>query len=347
MIKQQLEDFKETFDKALSNYFDSKIIEAKKIGETSEPMLKILKEFTIRGGKRVRPALVYNAYTCFSNEKLDEAIKAGIASELVQSFLLIHDDIMDNDELRRGKPTVHKIYSEYFNDSELGRSLAILCGDLSVSLANELLLSIDLPAERKIKAGILLNEVLNKVGFGQELDVISSKEKEITQEELFKIHRLKTAKYTFEGPLLIGATLGGATQKDLEILKGYSTPVGLAFQLQDDILGLFGDEKKLGKKVGSDIREGKKTLLILKAKEKCSTFEKRFLEKTLGNKNVSSDDIKKVREIVIATGSLDYNKSMIKNLLDEAKDELKDFNCSIEGKIFLLELADYLEKRDY
>ncbi len=188
---------------------------------------------------------------------------------------------------------------------------------------------------------------MNKVEFGQELDVVSSRKDEITKEEIFRIHKLKTSKYTFEGPLLIGALLGGAKQSDLEILKGYSTPLGLAFQLQDDILGVFGDESKLGKPVGSDIREGKKTFLLLKAKETCSKSDKKILESILGSKNLTAKNINKVREIITRSGSLEHNKQLIHELLKEAKDEISELEINGDGKTFMINLVDYLSERDY
>lgn len=347
MITQNLSEFKKDFDLVLEKYFDEKISEAKKSNEISKDTLEILKEFTTRGGKRIRPALLYHSYLCFSDVNKSEAVKAGISIELVQSFLLIHDDIMDNDDFRRGKPTVHKVYSKLFNDKKLAESLAILCGDLAISLANESLLSLSFSPDKKIKAGIYLNEVVNKVEFGQELDIMSVKQDSLSEESLLNIHKLKTSKYTFEGPLIIGAILGGANLNELEILKEFSTPLGIAFQLQDDILGLFGDELKLGKPIGSDIREGKKTLLILKAKEKCTLTERKILGQLLGKNDITKEEVKLIQDIVTKSGSLDYSKEKIKNTLNEAKDIISKLKVNPKNKEFFSELVDYLSERDY
>jgi len=133
---------------------------------------------------------------------------------------------MDNDKLRRGKPTVHEIYSKYFNNKHLGTSLAIICGDLAYSLAMEVLMDLDIDNEKKIEAAKILSRVLNKVSFGQELDIVSSHEKYVGEEEIALIHKLKTAMYTFDASLKIGATIAGANESEIQRLNRYSLLLG-------------------------------------------------------------------------------------------------------------------------
>lgn len=348
MIEKKLKIFKNDFDKELNNFFDEKIKYADIFDEISKDMLVILKDFTMNGGKRIRPALLYYGYKCFEkkiDKKKDIALlKAGLSIELMQSFLLIHDDIIDNDELRRNNPTVHKIYEKKYGKI-YGKSFGILAGDLAVCLANESILLIDVCDELKVKIGLILNNSIQKVIYGQELDTLSTINK-IDKTGLFKIHNLKTAKYTFEAPLLMGGALSNASEKDIEVLREYSYKMGIAFQLQDDILGLYGDEKKLGKPIGSDLKEGKKTLLFINAIENSSSFDKKYLNSVLGNKNIPKDDIKKVQKIVESSGSLAYSKKLIFEMANDAKNIVNKSNFEKDGKQFLIELTDYLINRE-
>ena len=167
------------------------------------------------------------------------------------------------------------------------------------------------------------------------------------EEELFLIHNLKTAMYTFEAPLKTGAILAGAKKEEMKAFEDYSGPLGQAFQLQDDILGLFGDQEKLGKPIGSDIREGKKTLLIIKAREKCGVGDRVFLDSVLGKPDAALSEIEKVRDIVIKTGSLDYSRKKIAELISKSRKAIENEKFYEPGKKFLLDLTCFLKDRDY
>ena len=348
MIAQLLDKFKDKFDKEIEIFFDSKLTNAKQTKEESSDMLNVLKKFTLSGGKRIRPALTYYGYQCFSNDQEEELMKACIAIELIQSHILIHDDIIDDDDFRRGKPTVHSIYREYFNDTKIGESIGLICGNLALNLAFELLLSIKkIPALRINEAARHLNETLKKVLFGQELDILSSNEKYVSEEELMLISHLKNSMYTFESSLTVGAMLAGADETIIKSLKNYSLPLGEAFQIQNDISGLFGDEKRIGKPVGSDLIEGKKTLLIIKALEYSNEEEKTFIENILGNDQVTSIELKKLKDIVVQTDSLGYSINKTKQSLYVSKKILENIELNKIGKDFLLNIIEYVEKRNY
>jgi len=163
------------------------------------------------------------------------------------------------------------------------------------------------------------------------------------------VHYYKTGKYTYETPLHTGAILAGASDDDLKALTEYAIPGGIAFQIQDDILGMFGDEYKIGKPADSDLSEGKKTLLIVKAFEKGDSLQKKILNKNLGSPKISSKDLREVRQIIIDTGSLEYSKKIALNLVNKAKERLQKYSHSNwipEGREFLDGIADYMIKRD-
>jgi len=348
-----LDNYKRLVEKELDLFFKDKLEKADKIDPSSKQMIELLKEFTLRGGKRLRAALVYYGYRCFSNKNLKEIIKASVTMELIQSYLLIHDDIIDNDDLRRNGPTLHISYKNIakrkykkIDSNHFGLSMAILAGDICAAFANEIMAKLKIKEKNKIQALNVLNHSLHHVIYGQVLDVLSEL-RIITNKDIEKIHRLKTATYTIESPLHIGALLAGAKQKHLKTLSNYAIPLGKAFQIKDDILGMFGEKEKVGKPVGSDIKEGKKNLLILKALESATPAQRQAIEEALGNQDLTKNQLNQVRAIVIKTGSLSYSQNLAKNLVKKAKSAIKSAKFRPVGKNFLLKIADYIEKRDY
>jgi geranylgeranyl diphosphate synthase type I len=347
-----LTSYKKAVEKELDTFFSEKYESAKNIDPYSAEMVSLLKDFTLRGGKRIRGALFYHGYICFSEENKEEILKMSMAIELLQSYLLIHDDIMDDDDFRRGKPSLHKSYEmiidKKFNVEDakhIGKSLAIVAGDICCAFSNEIFAKAKIPDDKKIKAITYLNHVVHKVCYGQALDILSCIREDIEHKDIEKINNLKTSTYTITGPLILGAIVAGADEDEIKKLEDIFSPLGEAFQLQDDILGLFGTEEKLGKPIGSDIREGKKTLLILKAIENASKEEKEFIKKSLGT-CVSKKEIEKIREIVKNTGSLDYCKKRMEEITYSSRSKAKDLILRDEGKTFILDLYSFLEKRD-
>jgi geranylgeranyl diphosphate synthase type I len=350
---RELLGYKRVVEKELNGFFDDKIRRAKLVDSSAAEMLELLKEYTLRGGKRIRAALIYFGYRCFSDKNLKEVVKASICAELIQTAVLIHDDLIDQDSLRRKGPTLHISYenigrkNNFKGDpAHFGASMSIIAGDAGYALANEILAKINIKNRYKVKAIEKFNYILRQVIYGQGLDILSE-QKEVTESDIEKIHHLKTATYTVQGPLHIGALLAGARKKHLDLLSGYALPLGKAFQLQDDILGMFGDEAKIGKPVGSDVKQGKKTLLILKALEKGSDKQKVFIKRHLGNARISKQQLEEFRKIIVDTGSLNYSKKLIKSLLDKSRNIILKAKLKPYGKKFLLDLAGFMEKREY
>ncbi|MFH0978847.1 MAG: polyprenyl synthetase family protein [Candidatus Woesearchaeota archaeon] len=336
---------KREIDHELERFFDARMKKAKGISPEAYEAFQILKEFNLRGGKRIRPMLTISSYRGFGG-KNKEITRAALAVELMESFLLIHDDIMDKDAMRRGGPTVHKIYETKFKGAEhYGNSLAIVVGDIASALGSEAIAETGFDARRRIEAIEKFNKVIINTCFGQILDLKSEmcypKERDIVQ-----IHTLKTAIYTIEGPLHIGAILAGASREQLRQLTRFAIPLGKAFQLKDDILGVFGSAKRIGKPVGSDIRQGKRTLLILKAMEKGNEEDRKLLKRCLGKKSLSSREINKVRIILRSTGSLQYSEQLVKENISLAKSALNEIRMEKESKEFLKGIADYVMERD-
>lgn len=352
---RNLNDFKSKIDIKLKKYLFKKANEAKKTSKIAEELMNHISDLTLRSGKRIRASLLYYSYLAHGGTKKEEALKASMAMELSETYLLIHDDIMDDDLFRRGGITIHNAYRQDFennfpekaNPRNFGNSMGILAGDIACALSNELLCEVNFEDKLKNKAICELNKVYSIEGYGQAMDIISGIKNNLDKDNLLKIHQLKTVPYTFDGPIKIGAMLAGADDKTIMQLSRYTVPLGTAFQIQDDILGMFGSEEKLGKPVTSDLKEGKKTLLIIHALEKATPEQKEIILFNLGNKRITTADLIKVRDIVKQTGSLKKSKDLARSLVKEAINELKKIKLQTEGKKYLLGIAEYMINREY
>lgn len=322
--------------------------------EKNKVLEKDIKECCMRGGKRLRPALVYYGYKLFSdNNKSDkEIIKMSIALELIHTFFLIHDDFMDKSNLRRRKKTIHEKYKDrYFakitnlkEAMHYGDSIAVLAGDYSHMLGIDAILSSSFSSEIKIKVIKKINEMISDTIVGQELDIkIQSLKSSISEADILAMYKLKTAKYSFYYPLQIGAILAESKIRYEKLISDYAISCGIAYQIKDDILDLF-ESKNTGKPYGLDVMEGKKTLLIIKAYEKASKEEKRVLEKTLGNNRIKTKDINKVKKIIEKTGAYEYCMKKNSEYINKAKKALnklaqKDLNKKVISHLEFL--ADF------
>ena len=343
--KSQLEPF-------LDAYFDAKIDEASKIHPEAVVLSEGVRRFIRNGGKRVRPAFAYSAYVASGGRSLEAILYASAALEVLHAWALIHDDIIDNANLRRGKPSVHKVFEDFhrkraFSGSagKFGTDAAILVGDLALTFADELLNTAPFPAERIRRAKEYYDLMKKQVIFGEYLDVVAPLKKQITERDLLTILEYKTAKYTVERPMHIGAVLAGAEEDTLRIFSSYAIPLGQAFQIQDDIMGTFSNEAKIGKPVDSDIKEGKRTLLVLKAYEFSKGAEKRLLDAVLGNQSAGEAEIEAARQIMRESGALEYSQELAYKLIKKAKGEILQAKLVEEGREYLLQAADYLLTR--
>ncbi|MHC1610527.1 MAG: polyprenyl synthetase family protein [Candidatus Methanospirareceae archaeon] len=353
-VSQLLAQYQTQINERLEAFFDNKIEEAARISSYAREVVADAKEYTLRGGKRLRPIFCIYGYKCLSDTDSEAIVEAAISVELMQSSLLVHDDIMDEDDLRRGKQTFHLVYKEMCErrfgmekSRKFGENIAIVAGDLLEAYGEEVLAKSSFKSEYVRRALAKYAGIVKSVGYGQILDITAERRGGFTEDEILMIYKLKTASYTVEGPLHIGALLAGAEEADLQILSEYGIPLGLAFQIQDDILGLFGSQEKIGKPVGSDIREGKKTLLILHALERCTEDEREQILRALGNEHVTVEEIDAVREIVRRTGSLDYSKKLVAEMTDKAVQAIKLSDFRREAKDSLVNIADFIKDREY
>ena len=353
--KEDLAKFKKTLDRELKKYLGQKVKEAAKVSPYSKELMDHIYDLTLRGGKRIRAALLYYSYVAHGGKNYKEALRAAMSMEMAETYLLIHDDIMDDDNLRRGGITIHESYKllaeEKFpskiNPGHLGLCAGMLAGNIASALSNEIITDLRINNTYKNRSLNELNKIYSTENIGQLLDIFSEIRDDVTKEDVIQVQEMKTVPYTFDGPIKIGAILAGADDKAVKQLEKYSYPLGTAFQIQDDILGMFGSEEKLGKPVTSDLKEGKKTLLILDALEKATPAQRGKILANLGNKRVGVNGLMQVRRIIEQTGSLEYSKKLAENLVKKSIKSLNGMSLQKEGKDFMLKIADYMVKRDY
>ena len=284
-------------------------------------------------GKRIRPALVLMSCDLFSGA-LESALNPAVAIEIFHNFTLVHDDIMDRSELRRGLPTVHIKYDE---------NIAILSGDVMSILASRLI---------NQSPGVVLHTVHDiftktaiQVCEGQQMDMNFEKQLTVPEADYLKMIELKTA-VLIAASLKIGALLGGASSKDSEDLYKFGRNLGIAFQLQDDLLDAFGDPTLVGKKLGTDIVDNKKTFLTIRALDLASPGQKAELESWLSKTDFDPDE--KIRAVMKIYEDLDIEKltqAMVKEYLDTAINNLKHLSRPEESKTELYNFAEFLMNR--
>ncbi|MDD5108106.1 MAG: polyprenyl synthetase family protein [Candidatus Omnitrophica bacterium] len=294
------------------------------LNKLSPVLSKNIKEFICRDGKRIRPVLFCIGYLGFSKKTPAGLYRSALSLELLHDFLLVHDDIIDKSATRRGKPSMHALLDHDFcrneKDKFSGQDLAVVTGDIIYAMAIDVFLTVKEDAKRKEDA--LKKLILSALytGGGEFIELISESKpiEKVSQKDIYKIYDYKTANYTFASPLTIGATLAGAKSSQIEKLYSYGMLLGRAFQIKDDIIGIFGKEKETGKSNVTDILEAKKTLLIWYAFGKASKTEKLMIKSILESKSVKSADIEKIRKIIVQSGALIYSQNQIKYLYSKA-----------------------------
>ncbi len=321
--------------------------------ERAQTLLDLLQEYTLRGGKRVRAILVVLGYMAVGGRDIKKARRGAVAMELIQDMLLIHDDVMDQGPIRRGGPSFHMMYEELHRSEGLrgdpeafGRNMAIIGGDLAESYGERALLDCGLPEERVQEALGIQTEMVRDTGYGQILDLYSEAKEGWTEEDVMKVHRYKTARYTIEAPLLIGAALSAPPDGRARALSEFGLPVGMAFQIVDDILGLYGDPARMNDKSSlSDLAEGKRTLLIIKALEGCDDAEGEIILSALGDSSVTEEKAEQVRQIVRGTGSLRYSRERAEHLTRQGMKALDHPGLDPDAVSLLKEIAQDLVGR--
>jgi len=302
--------------------------------------------FVLRGGKRLRPLFGYWAFVAAGGVDRDEVVAALASLEFVQASALIHDDVMDDSDTRRGEPATHRRFAGVHADSgwsgdpdAFGAASAILLGDLCMVWSDELLQACGLDGASVARARTVFDAMRTEVIVGQYLDVLTQATGETSVQRAAKVARYKSAKYTVERPVLLGAALAEADQAVQDAYSAYGLPLGEAFQLRDDILGVYGDPARTGKPAGDDLREGKRTYLVASAFESATATDRARLIAGLGDPALDKPGVEQLREIIEQTGALERTEQRITELTAEALAALDTVELVPHGRQALAELA--------
>jgi geranylgeranyl diphosphate synthase type I len=311
---------------------DSALDDALKEG-VQPRLLKAMRHLPTAGGKRLRPILVMLTTEAVGGDS-ERSMPFGISLEIVHNFTLVHDDIMDQDDLRRGVKTVHNVY---------GQNTAINAGDALLARAFEILSSIDIEDTKLRNLVYEVARMVRQLGEGQQSDLDFENQVEISADEYLEMIEKKTG-LMFMMAAKGGALIGGGTDEQVEAMAEYGRLLGIGFQIWDDVLDI--KRSKDMKSYGSDIKAGKKTLMMVYALEHANPEDKRKLTGILGNRSASDDDIKLAIEILNRSGAVDYTENLAEDYANKAR-ELLNVLPDSDSKTVLEEFVEFMVKRDF
>jgi geranylgeranyl diphosphate synthase type I len=298
------------------------------VGPELDDAAETTAEFVLSGGKRLRPAFCYWGWRGTGTPDNDELVNAAASLELLHACALIHDDVMDGSDTRRGRPAVHRRFAELHQASgwtgsseAFGVSAAILLGDLCLVWADQMFTECGLDAATVRRAAGVYAEMRVELMAGQYLDVLAAAlpaNAADATERALRVARYKSAKYTIERPLHLGGVLAGADEELLAAYSAYGLPLGEAFQLRDDVLGVFGDPAVTGKPAGDDLREGKRTALVTIAEQRATPGQAKLLHRLLGDPQLDPQGIETCRGVIAESGALAEVEQLISRRGDEA-----------------------------
>jgi geranylgeranyl diphosphate synthase type I len=336
-IESWMGDIRRRVDGILERFFESKCEEATRLSPQAIELVTEVRDLTMRGGKRLRPIVTAAAYRAASGATdLTPTFEVGAALELLQTYLLIHDDWMDEDNERRGGPAVHYAFQEKHGDSHLGASLGILAGDLASTFGWELLLRGSFPEARRDEGLALFVRIQKEVFAGQQLDLM-------TDGDVERMHDLKTGSYTTRGPAELGGILANADAASIESLRRWAAPLGVAFQLRDDLLGTFGNVQQTGKP-GDDLRHGKHNAVVAAFRRlRPSEAERAVLEGVWGRAEATDEEVCAATEVLSAAKR--EVGTRVTFLADESRGALAESPFDDDAKQILEEVTRRLTDR--
>jgi geranylgeranyl diphosphate synthase, type I len=282
------------------------------------PALDAIADYVLIAGKRVRPAFAYWGWRGMGRSDDPAIIAAAASLELLHACALMHDDVIDDSATRRGRPALHRLFAirheraQWNGDADnFGASVAILLGDLCLSWSFGMLRASGLTPEELARGAPVFDQMCTEVTAGQYLDVLAQARRATRVDTALEVVRLKTAKYTVERPLHLGGALAGADPALLAAYSGYGLPVGEAFQLRDDLLGVYGDPEVTGKPAGDDLREGKRTVLVALARQHATNAARDRMDRLIGDPGLTATGVTELRELIASSGAVSVVEQMI------------------------------------
>ena len=346
----ELASVREQVQAALTGYLAEARSHLTTIGSQLSPVCDGLEEFILDGGKRLRPLFAYAGHKAAGKTVGTAEIKAFASLEFLQACALIHDDLMDASDTRRGKPAMHRRFENLHQEQALaglseqfGAAAAILLGDLALVQSDHMLHTSGISSDQLLDALVVHDEMRIELMAGQYLDVREAGEKSHNVERSLRIARFKSGKYSIERPLHLGAAIA---ERDASLrqplmwrLSEYGLPLGEAFQLRDDLLGIFGDPAVTGKPAGDDLREGKRTVLMAMAMERTTDAGRAELTAHLGKADLSLEVIEKLRGIIVESGAVESVEGLIEKLTCDALTAAKSQEIASDSHELLAALA--------
>ncbi|MEO6603336.1 MAG: polyprenyl synthetase family protein [Polyangiaceae bacterium] len=326
-------------DQRLRGFLETRLDVARRHGPEVLEMVSAVRDLCLRGGKRLRPALLVAGYRAASESaELEPALDAGVALELLQAYLLIHDDWMDGDLVRRGGPAVHARLAKHFGSEHKGHASGILAGDYASAVALEALSHVEMKPSAALPAFACFAEMQLDAIAGQQLDLIGG------EYDVELAYQLKTGSYTVRGPLRLGAILASAKPATLRALDRFALPIGVAFQLRDDLLSAFGEPKKTGKPLGNDLRAGKRTALLAAGLKLARGRDLQALKRVVGKASATDAQVRVALGVLEASGARATIESRVSELAQAGLSELAS-GVSRQGVELLVGATDALTAR--
>jgi geranylgeranyl diphosphate synthase type I len=329
-LRAEITDAHAWIEQGLAAFFQQNA-ERYAYGELFEPIYLDLSEFVSRRGKRIRPLLFLLAYRIFGGQRPlsdPSLLRSAISLELLHAFILIHDDIIDRSERRRGLPTFHKRVEEKMGKlparERIGQNVAMVVGDMLFALAVDTLQSTDFPEKARSDAQRRFLRYVSDTGCGEVYDILlgSRDIARVTEEDITQMYHLKTTRYTFEAPFVLGGILAEASADVLEELSAIIEPVGLAFQMQNDLVEYSHFDLE-DRALQTDLLEGKKTFLFRMAYDRLSELDRSFLQLCLTTTTLSDSSILKIKELIDKSRAVDALRERIRQLFGRAEESLK------------------------
>jgi geranylgeranyl diphosphate synthase type I len=354
--------FRAAVAEAIDGFLTVKGRQLTEIGPELAPQVSLARDFT-RGGKRMRPAFCCWGYIAAGGIPAHPVplVHAAASLDLLHVSALVHDDLMDGSDTRRGLPAAHRQFATQHSErgwrgrpGTFGAAAAILLGDLLLVWSEEMFATSGLAADAAARARPYLDAVRTEVACGQYLDVTAAAQPLADRHrdpawalaEADRTVEFKTARYTVQRPLQIGAAIAGADASLQEAFASYGSALGRAFQFRDDLLGVYGDESVTGKPAGDDLREGKLTVLIAHTLVRVDDAERRRLDRMLGDPSLTPDDIAGLRAVITGCGARDAVEDEISRSADAARDAVAAASVTPDGRTALLRLVDLAVRRE-
>ena len=351
--KAELQEVRDCVEIELAQFMREQRAYLDSISPELEPVSQALSSFLLDSGKRLRPLFAYAGIISAGGALNPATTKAISSLELLQACALIHDDLMDGSDTRRGKPSIHRHFESIHVQDELegfapayGLASAVLLGDLALVWSNQLLNTSGISAQELARVLPTFDEMRVELMAGQFLDIHEQTQKNTDLGRSMKIARYKSGKYTIERPLHMGAVLSGQSSPELLLaLSEYGLPLGEAFQFRDDLLGVFGDPSVTGKPAGDDLREGKRTALIAMTDARCTDAMREESRKYFGKNDLDEKGVAILQEMIESTGAKAELEKMIENLTHRAVQAIDNSAIADGARNTLTELALIATKR--